>query len=278
MQAQRPGVEVVLWKLDASKCYKRIPYSVAEYHRCSHKLGLRTFLDTRLEMGAEGSADFASECLGVIVDRAAELGIVCELWVDDMIGVSWADEGDEDLNVVASLWRHVNWPFGEDKVVRPCTRVPVLGVLVDTVAGTCAVTPERRQKLVARMAVWLKPGATASPRDFSKLAGALEWCTMLLPHSKTFMRLLYQSSCRGSAANDEQAPVSTEVQCELQWFSRVLSDLTAVASFTPRPNAPELTVWTDASGWGYGAVCKQRQEVLFGQWSDAERSTSGIAH
>ncbi len=278
LQQQRPGVPVVLFKIDGSKAYKRIPLAVAEYHRCAHGLGTRVFVDTRAPMGGVGAADFASENLGMIADKLAELGIFSELWVDDQIFVAYEDTAHEEMAIALALWRRVNWPYGEDKLVWPSTAVAVLGVLVDTVAGTCAVTPERRAKLVTRITEWLQPTATASPRDFSKLAGALEWCTMLLPLSKVYMRLLYRNSGGPSERMDIAVPVAEAVKEELRWFVRVLQDLTAVASFVVQPNAPTVTCWTDAATHGFGAVCKEQKEVMYGEWSAAERECSGIAH
>ena len=278
LQRKCPGRKVVLWKVDASKAFRRVPLAVAEYHRAAHGLGQRMFLDTRLAMGGVASVDYTTESLGMLCDLMAQLGVFACVWVDDVIGVGYEDEAEGHLQAMLALWDAVNWPYGPHKVVQPSTQVVVLGVAVDTVEGTAQLTEERREKVFLRICEWLAPGACMAPRDYSKLAGVLEWCAVLVPQAKVYLRHLYEGASAEGGGRDQRAAVPERVRRDLLRLQALLLDHTAVARFGGEVPLAELHVWTDASGHGYGAVCMEREEVLRGEWAQQERSDSVVAH
>jgi hypothetical protein len=279
LKQQHPGRRVQIFRVDASKAFRRIPLAVREYHRCAHRFGNKVYCDTRPAMGGVASGDYCGELLGMLADKLAEAGIWAEVWVDDLICVALEEDAAATQAAVLALWQQVGWPYGADKVTTPSCRATVLGVLVDTEQGTVEVTAERRAKLCLRLQTWLLPGATASPRQYSELAGALEWCTALLPHSKVYMRELYTRTRPNSyGSHDTPLPVPASVQTDLRWFLAILQDLTATARFIVPPDSPSLTIYTDASGTGYGGVCVQRKEVISGLWLPQETARSVVGH
>jgi len=287
MKQSRPGVAVLLAKLDASRAFRQCTLPVADYHHSAYRFGNEVYVDTRLMMGASASGDAMSACISAVRDVLGREGIFSETYVDDMMLVLYEDEAPAAMDRVRSLWDQLGWRVNPKKLAlegSPATTAIFLGLLIDTVACTVAVHEDRRSKLLASISFLLSATSRPRPRDFSSLAGKLTFVSMVVPLGKVFTRSINGMGDPGGdswrSRVDGNLVLPQGVRDDLEWWRWALSEFNGVASFRQAgglPAGPVVHVFTDASGVGWGAHNASSGQFIAGPWSRDERHGSSTA-
>jgi hypothetical protein len=284
MQRQRPGVPVLMAKLDVTRAFRQCALPIREFAIAAHRLDSDVMLNTRLMMGAVTSGDSMSAGISAIGDWLGEVhGLFAISYVDDKLVVVYADEADTKMAITRKAWSLCGWPESAKKRLvegTPSTQMVFLGILFDTAAGTASLTPARRDQILQIITKWLHRKQARTPREFSKLAGRLQFVATTTPFGKVFLRSLYKHAY--STINNGASPVHdelpTEVVTDLIWWRYALQQGNTTAHFKDDVPRSELHIYTDASGLGWGAACITRQEYACGPWTPEERKLTSTAH
>lgn len=284
MQRLRPGVPVLLAKLDVTRAFRQCALPMREFAIAAHRLGNDVMLNTRLMMGAVTSGDSMSAGISALGDWLGEAhGVFAISYVDDELVVVFADEAESKMTVTRGTWVTCGWPESLKKRLlegTPSTQMIFLGIFFDTTAGTASLTPARRDAILQTIADWLRNKDPRTPREFSKLAGKLQFVATTTPFGKVFLRSLYRHAY--STLNNSSSPVAArlpaEVATDLIWWRYALLQGNTTAHFKDDVSRSELHIYTDASGLGWGAACITREEYACGPWTPEERGRTSTAH
>jgi hypothetical protein len=285
MQGQRPGVRILLAKLDVTRAFRQCPLPIREFRIAAHRIGKVIMLNTRLMMGATASGDSMAAGISMIRDLiATQMCLFSESYIDDMLLVMYEDEADAQVAAVVALWEYFGWPINPKKLLtegKPATSKVFLGILINTITCIVSVPAERVTKLEATLTEWIFSSTTRTPRALSRLAGSLQFIAPIIPFGRVFLRSLYRHGYKHSL--ESQAPelaksIHDDVRLDLQWWLLALIHSNGSALFKEPASAPVLHIYTDAAGSGWGAVFPAGREYASGTWSRNERYNTSTAH
>ena len=303
--SQRPGVSVHLFLSDKQRAFRILPVAIRELCTMGHEFavpgGWLSLAHTRLAMGSASSMDTMCALGHLEADAAARDGFWMTSFVDDDICVEYCDRSARARDAVLAVASGAGWPLNQAKLAEsgtPSTCQTVLGVVMDTVAGTAAITPQRRDKLRAALGVLLEPrGGTdavvrTSPKVLASLTGKLQFVSEVVPFGRVFLRSLHAAAAQPHAlvsrlgrilrtANPLSAQETIRVEGSLRrdlLFWRAALERVDEALFLPRGGVHTVSVSTDASKYGYGCVNWSSSEWAGGRWTEPERRDGSVAH
>jgi hypothetical protein len=271
MMTKRPGIPIVLAKLDVSRAFRQCAIPVRDFVRSAHRFGDNIYVNSRLMMGAKASGDSMACGISAVRDILAdEFGIFSEAYIDDLMFVMYVDEAPQTMATALDMWRRLGWPFNTRKLLedgQPSTVKVFLGLEIDTVARTVRLPDDRRDRIVATMSNWLTESKDRSPSEYSQLAGKLSFACTVVPFGRSFLRALYRRGAVGTMRSTTHGgPLAPDVEFELRWWRRTLLQGLPAADFGPRVCLPLVTAYTDASGNGFGAYSPDTQAYICGPW------------
>lgn len=285
MQEQRPGVRVLLSKLDVTRAFRQCAIPIRQFKLAAHRIGKKVMVNTRLMMGATASGDSMAAGISAIRDLLATwYGLFSESYIDDMLLVMYEDEAEVMLAHAVRLWGIMGWPINAKKLLtegRPETRKTFLGIEIDTVTCRISVPQERIIKLQTALTAWLGGNAKCSPRAISRLAGTLQFISPIIPFGRVFLRSLYRHGYRHSMEsrhNEIEKAIPEDVRLDLSWWLEAIVTSNGTASFHEDPDAPDIHIFTDAAGAGWGAAYPALKQYASGSWSRQERFNTSTAH
>ena len=114
----------------------------------------------------------------------------CVSYIDDFLVVGESESScqkalDFLLQLIPSLGMEVNW----DKVVKPTTCLPFLGVSLDCVHRTMSLPEEKLADIKMSVKKWLSK-KRFSKKDLQRMIGKLSWCSRVVIGGRTFCRNL----------------------------------------------------------------------------------------
>lgn len=276
MREQRPGVRILLAKLDAKRAFRQLPLPLRDYWKTAHVFSSVPVYHTRLPFGATNSGDSMSCHISAIQDLAAELGIFTQSYIDDQLLIEYEDRMPSSLSTLMSLWDALGWPVSMEKLQSegaPSTQKEFLGVMINTESCTASVTPKRMAKLHSLIDDLCASTVSLSPKALQSLAGSLNFISAVIPFGRVFLKRLY------SHPPPRRHFHSSALFYDLRWWQHALHAFNGVASFAPvSPDTPSLAISTDAAKSGFGVFSPSSDEWASGSWSLAELDNSSTAH
>lgn len=281
MRTCRPDEPILLAKVDARRAFRMCPCPVRDYRNAVYQFGQRSYADTRLIMGSASSADTMGQCIAAMSDVLyRNHGIWSTAYADDQMFITYADCADSTRATIISMWTALGWPLNETKALTdgiPATTKTFLGICVNTTTMTVGIDGDRRTKLLDTINTILSGTDSPTPQQYSSLAGKLRFVADVIPLGITFLRSLYARGTAGKLCDAQEVGVPADVRADLEWWQLAITLFDGVASFSPALPVPELHVWTDASGAGFGGYCPVTSECFAGPWRRAERQATTTA-
>jgi hypothetical protein len=278
MKTQRPGVRIMLVKMDVSRAFRQFPAPVRDFLKTVHIFNEEWWANVRLMMGATASGDSMATVVSACRDYIAEhYGWFSESYIDDWMIVLFEDEVSTALPRLHGLWDAIGLPENIEKFEAegaPATTRVFLGVMVDTEAMTLSISEERSRKLTSEINDWLNEGTQRSVNAYAKLAGKLGFCSAVLSLGRAFLAPLYRRGWAPSRElydEEDRNTLPTDVRESLQWWLLMLKQSHSIVSFRPNSTCRVLNIFTDASHIGYGAVAPCLKEYSYGAWTEVER-------
>ncbi|SNX86181.1 uncharacterized protein MEPE_04890 [Melanopsichium pennsylvanicum] len=166
-------------------------------------------------------------------------------YLDDFFGASDPAANDatpvQALSIAASA---LGFKLSRQKTVWQTTKLEILGIELDSVAQTAAITPQRSQRIIQLCSRIVNRGR-ASLLELQQVAGHLQFVTRVAPHGRAFLRRIYDAvKAHHSAPHGRR--ISKATQSELLWWINTLQSWDGVSLLQPSPLLIEH-IWTDAS-------------------------------
>jgi hypothetical protein len=174
-------------------------------------------------------------------------------------------------------WLHVlGVPIAHEKTAAPSRTGKFLGYLWNTATGTVSLDPRRWLALRGQLSEMVpedeSPVAAgqflANVQQLRKLVGKLCWASRVVPRGKIHLSSLFTvlgtqglGAAPALVAKKRWLQLPVAARAELCWWWGLMRDASAAVNppsilirevFAPPP--PDILAWTDASGWGLGAV------------------------
>lgn len=199
------------------------------------------------------------------------LGLRCNLYMDDWLLVSQSQQ--ELLQQQQLLWRvchEMGWALSPDKSVTiPSQRLEYLGFILDTTEKpVLRIPPAKRQSLCHSIArLIFRPQQPTTKRTLSQVLGSCVHMTRAWLPSKLLLHEAYRL-LNTAPYWESKIFLTTRVLQDLRWWFDSLHHFDGGQLLEPSP--PDLTIDTDASPTGWGAVLylKSGQQVqAAGHWT-----------
>ena len=293
MKTARPGVKVLIMKLDVRRGFRTIPVPQNQFWCTAHLVSGALYFDTRSIMGACNAGDGMSVFPTVMADwSAVSHGIWADSYVDDYVVLAYEDEAPRIRAIQLKLWDFVQLPVSVPKLALEgdfTSTKTILGVEIDTVGQTVCVHVARQAKLIALLELWLSGCVKPSPQHYARLAGSLQFISALIPCGRAFLSSFYlraygrsSKEWRGDARASHGLPDSytlpSDVKHDLSWWKQALVMFNRSVSFAHHSVPTSVITSTDASGIGYGCWYPGANECCYGPWLADEVANSVIAH
>ena len=193
--------------------------------------------------------------LGVLLRK----GLRIAWYLDDLLVLAQSPEQSihntlELMEFLKFMGFNVNW---KKSAPWPACQASYLGLRLDTVTMIATITPERWE--ATRRALQLcVPGGRMRYKMAKRLLGLLASAHQVVPLGLLFMRRLqlwfakaHKKYGDDQRHNNKLIWVPTEVSPDLDHWNKACADVVGVPM---GPRGPEMTIYTDASLSGWGAV------------------------
>ena len=244
-------------KIDLKDAYFTVPVSKPHQPllRFMHR-GLR-YQFSCLPFGLGPAPRLFTKLLKPVVALLRRLGLRLVIYLDDIIVFSQTQEGilrdrDSTLWLLQHLGFVINW---KKSVLHPAQCMEYLGFVINSIEMKLFLPSGKMSHLVQECKDLILE-KSASVRTLSHIIGKLT-STMqaVLPaplHYRHLQMLQVKGLLEGKGYNSV-VPLNKECQNDLQWWINQLSTWNGRSLISP---APDLTITTDASLKGWGAVCQ----------------------
>jgi hypothetical protein len=274
--------KIVLIKMDVRAAFRCVPIDVRDHHLLGFKWRLRYYIDKFCSFGSRSSPqtweDIAAALHWLLQRRLDALGLAAVVhYVDDFLIMCSPELAAQVMAVAEALGTELGIPWEPTKTLGPATKLPFLGVDVDTESMTTSLPADKATKGIALVASALQ-ARRLSRAKFESLAGTLSSYAQSVRNARTFCRRLYQwlADTRGER---RARAFSQEVLSDLQWWAAalpVVQTLTVPMHCAEWAKGSFASMHTDAStSWGGGAtLCRPGHRTLrWWQkvWSQEER-------
>ena len=247
------GLGCHIYKRDLRHAYRQIPVDPYDYQYLGYYWENNMYFDTALAMGQRNAAMACSRTTRAVMHIHEEAGHRGTSYLDDLIGVAsalvssvaYAHLGDTLLELGLSE------NFG--KACAPATIQVVLGIEVDTVAGTVAVPECKMNEILPLLKKWLRKRKT-NKVDLQSLIGTLQFITKCVLQSRVFLNRLLDAL--RSMREKKSIILSDSFKKDLKWWLMFVRDYNGV-SFIPAMGwaEPDVTFATDSCLKGCGGMC-----------------------
>ena len=177
-----------------------------------------------------------------------------ESYLDDLIGVASQSVGEQAYASLGELLAELGLMENFDKACPPATVQVVLGILIDTVNGTCAVPEERMQQIIELLSEWSEK-KTSTKVELQALIGLLQYVTKCVLQSRVFLSRMLET-LRFFKPKLRYVTLSSEFQKDICWWSRFIERYNGV-SYIPsfQWSEPDVSFSTDSCLYGCGGIC-----------------------
>lgn len=279
-QPCRDAPPVLMAKVDLTSAYRFLSVSPSEYHLSLFSLRVRGrvrhFVDTQLSMGSSSSCVTFEAVTASVAALARLAGFACTAYLDDHLIVGGPDSALAGWIVVQLLLLSLHFSISVSKSPPPSTKMPALGILIDSSTGSATLPLDSWRKLRSTLAVWLKT-KRASLAMFRRLHGLLNWLatvhSSLRPLLFHFRTALAWRNRRCTTFPHVKTRVPPRILADLRVFMRVACAQPVATLIPPTVEQAHVVVYTDAcfdgSRGGYGAYCEDLSLYISGWFDDS---------
>ncbi|XP_055331217.1 uncharacterized protein LOC129583444 [Paramacrobiotus metropolitanus] len=153
------GVGAIMCKQDIKHAFRLIPVRPADWPLLGYKVAGNYYHDVVLPFGGRSSPRLfcmISEALHwIVADVSKKFSFLH--YVDDFFFVELTVEACTFIvNTLLRIAQDLGIPFSPDKADGPSTRLPFLGIVLDSVAQTLSLPVGKLEEIIALIAVWQK--------------------------------------------------------------------------------------------------------------------------
>lgn len=169
------------------------------------------------------------------------------------------------IEILVNLGFVINY---EKSDLTPDKKCQYLGFILDSSKMTIELPEKKKEKILSKIKE-IKNKASCRIRDFAQLVGSLTAACPAVEygwlHTKSFERHRYLGLLRSQGNYDQKFEISSALITEFDWWLNTIPN----TSNPIRSGNYKFEIFSDASGSGWGAFCKN--ELTHGFWTDLER-------
>lgn len=270
-----------LIKIDIKSAYRCIPTHPDDQPLLGLQWREQLYFDLALTFGGRSSCSiwevFATAIDWIIQDKCPSIRSRLIHYIDDFFGITIGSKATAELTLkqILLVLDFLGVPVSAEKVEGPARILTFLGILIDLDKQEVRLDGTKLTATKELVQHWLSR-TTCTIKELDALVGTLFWTTKVVRGGRTFLRRLVDSKCK-RIANRKRGPqpIEAEIQADLQWWNRFLSNFNGIAmlpetEWTPGSTSPtntpqNWTLSTDACGDGFGA--RWNNLYIAGQWS-----------
>ena len=256
------GLGSHIYKRDLRHAYRQIPVDPRDYQYLGYYWEESMYFDTVLAMGQRNAAMACSRTTKAVMHLHEKAGYLGTSYLDDLIGVADALLSGEAYDHLGGTLSYLGLSENFSKACAPATVQVVLGIEVDTVAGTVAVPECKMNEIIPLVRNWQRKHKT-NKVDLQSLIGKLQFITKCVLQSRVFLNRLLDAL--RSMKYQKSITLSASFKKDLRWWSMFIRDYNGV-SFIPAMgwDEPDVTFATDSCLEGCGGICfKEYFHVAF---------------
>ena len=247
------GPGAVIYKRDLRHAYRQIPVDPGDYCYLGYAWEDSLYMDSVLVMGQRNAAMGCSRTTNAVMYMHAQDGYKGGSYLDDLIGVALASNGQEAYESLGELLNDLGLLENFEKACPPSTVQLVLGILIDTVNGTLSVPPEKMIDIVELLNLW-KGKLQCTKVELQSLIGILQFITKCVQASRVFLNRMLE--LLRSMRERNTVKLSESFIKDLLWWNKFVHTYNGV-SFIPDSvwSEPDIAFSTDSSLKGTGGIC-----------------------
>ena len=238
---KHPGKKVVIFKVDLARYYRNFlvdptqtPFLVIEWKGKRYMDRSLSFGNRRSMLCAQRSSNALSWVYRTQVPPSPGVpnaGASCshstdcscgdnELspYVDDLVGVSPADEADRLFNCLLDIVRNVGLMPSQTPghIVSPTDVCIVLGFLINLRVNTIAIPEEKLRSIIELLTQW-STKTSATKRQIQSLTGKILFCSKVIRSGKLHLNRMLRNQSEAIAL-DIPVLLSHDFQTDVQWW------------------------------------------------------------
>ena len=251
------GQRAQLAKIDIKSAYRMLPVHPDDCGLLGMRWEGMLFVDAALPFGLRSAPKIftaVADALEWIVEQEG----VCSImhYLDDFLLVGTPDGQDcaMSLDTFLTTCDRLGVPIAWDKLVRPTTVLPFLGIEIDTQAMQLRLPEAKLRELRELITLW-KDKRSCRRKELESLIGKLQFAGAVVKPGRTFLRRLFELL---SAAKKDHHHIALRkaAKSDIIWWDTFLELWNRVALMPPVvPRHASHHLFTDASGSsGCGAI------------------------
>lgn len=280
------GPGCLLIKLDVEAAYKQVPVRREDWPLIGFKWRGKWYYERTLPFGLKSSCrlwEMYATALHHFFEH--DLGIKCVVhYIDDFLFVVEADMAAAvaHLERTLSLCVRIGVPLAADKTEGPTTALSFLGIELDTVRMTAALSAAKLAELQLLLRDWGQR-KSATIKELQSLTGMLNFACCVVRPGRAFLRRIIDHTtqldraervARGGAASARShrqigRPIPPEVQADIEWWRRFIGEFNGVSLLYEKEwiDSDKIELFTDACQTGFGGSWGRR--FICGPWDRA---------
>ena len=194
---RQSGKGSFLTKIDIKHAYRLLPVRPEDWPLLVYHWEGHYCVDLKLPFGGRSSAsiftDFADLVCWIINNR---YDLVVIHYSDDYLLISLAilTLAVNQKETMLAVFRYLNIPVADDKLIGPATSLPYLGIEIDTVSMRTAVPKDKLEATLHLLPKW-QGRRTATKQQLLSLIGKLQNISLVVRPGRLFLRRLIDLSC-----------------------------------------------------------------------------------
>jgi hypothetical protein len=258
--------------IDLKDAYYSIPIATEHQKYLKFMWKDQLYCFTCLPMGLTSSPRIFTKLMKpIFATLRSKFGHICLAYIDDSlyIGQSDVECAEATLHAVellSKLGLHVNQ---EKSRMLPSQTIEYLGFVIDSASMTVRLTPRKRDKLLTQCQTFSHPEKQFTIREVASCIGKLVSSFPGVEFGPLYYRNLESDKDRALKHNagnfDTKMILSPVSLAEVRWWL----DNIQSAKKDIHHTQPDVVLYTDASGVGWGATTS-RGEQTAGIWSASE--------
>jgi len=260
-------------KLDLWEAYFSIPMAEESRKFLQFKWKRKCFQFTCLPFGLSSAPYIFTKLLKPVLTCLREQGIRCLMYIDDMLILGKTQEElTHNFQICKSLLISLGFMVNEEKsVAGPLQELEFLGFLISSKSMTLTVTTEKLKSLILQCKQLLQTQWTTI-RHLAQIIGTMTSLKQAILPAPLNYRGLQELRNEGLSLHhsyDSQIYLTPRARTDLIWW---IEQAGQWKSRPIRTSKPVMTLESDASNLGWGAVRSVPQDSTGGVWNRQERS------
>ena len=246
-------------KAELKHAFRLVPVQRSQWWLLGLHWEGRFYHDTRLPFGLRSACSLFNALADVLCQALCYHSGNAEVYhyLDDFFFFSAPDSTlcSDSYRTFHELCRLCNIPVAPDKCRPPCTRLDLLGCVLDTDALTISLPDSKVHDILSALTA-VRGARKVRQRDLLSLIGKLVHATKCLPAGRSFFRRLLDTAHTVKHAH-HRVTLTAETKRDLDWWLTFLPTWNGVAPMLHPTWTPpsDLRLATDSSLIGYGGTC-----------------------